>query len=236
VIFDAVSILKFGETWLPTTAEELISDMDRGGVDGGAAYCRDHAYLADVVEKYPDRIVGLAWTCASDDGAVERLEHALTVLRFKGTKMNMPSTLAALRSNSMMDHIYSLLVEHDAVLVAHSAEGDHTFSLPYQFEQVTRAFPKLKIIMAHIGVPDDYEEAIKVATWNQNVYLASHAAPSSVIRLAVERAGAHKVMLGTDWPHEDFEVEIKKIEMAVTDPADRKLVLCENAQRLFNLS
>jgi predicted TIM-barrel fold metal-dependent hydrolase len=57
-----------------------------------------------------------------------------------------------------------------------------------------------------------------------------------VIRLAVERAGAHKVMLGADWPTEDFEVEIKKIEMAVTDPADRKLVLGENAQRLFNLS
>jgi len=224
------------ETGLPGTPEELIAAMDRAEVDLSGAYSRDHDYLADAVQKYPDRIFGMAYISASDDGAVERLEHALKDLKFKGTKLNMPSALAALRSNSMMDQIYSLLIDYDAVMLTHSAEGDHTFSLPYQFEQVTRAFPKLKIIMTHIGVPDDYEEAIKVATWNENLYLSSHAAPSSVIRLAVERAGAHKVMLGADWPHEDFEVEIKKIEMAVTGPADRKLVLCENAQRLFNLS
>ena len=222
-------------TRLPGTVDELITAMDRSGVDLCGAYCRDHNHLADAVKKYPDRILGMAWTSASAEGAVERLEHALKVLKFKGTKMNMPSALAALRSNSVMDQIYSLLIEYDAVLLAHSAEGDHTFSMPYQFEQVARAFPKLKIIMAHIGAPDDCEEAVKVATWNENVYLGSHAATGSVIRMAVERAGAHKVLLGTDWPHEDFEVEIKKIEMAVPDPADRKLVLAENAQRLFNL-
>ena len=222
-------------TGLPGTGDELIAAMDRAGVDLSCAYSRDHDYLAEAVEKYPDRLIGLAWTCVSDQGAVERLEYALSDLRFRGTKMNMPSALAALRSNAMMDQIYSLLVEHDAVMLTHSAEGDHLFSLPYQFEQVARAFPRLKIIMAHIGAPDDCEEAIKVATWNENVYLGSHAAPSSVIRLAVERAGAHKVLLGTDWPHESFEVEIKKIEMAVSDPADRRLVLGENARRIFNL-
>ncbi len=88
--------------------------------------------------------------------------------------------------------------------------------------------------MAHIGVPDDCEEAIRVATWNKNVYLGSHAAPGSVIRQAVKRAGAHKVILGTDWPYQDFEVEIKKMEMAVPDPADLKLVLGENTRRMFN--
>jgi len=237
MIIDPHTILKppGDVTRLPGTAEELIAAMDRSAVDLCGAYCRDHDHLAEAVGKYPDRIFGMAWTSPSADGAVDRLEHALKVLKFKGTKINMPSALAALRSNSVMDEIYSLLLEHDAVLLAHSAEGDHTFSLPYQFEQVARAFPKLKIIMAHIGAPDDCEEAIKVATWNRNVYLGSHAATGSVIRMAIERAGAHKVLLGTDWPHEDFEVEIKKIEMAVPDPADRELVLGENARRLFDL-
>jgi predicted TIM-barrel fold metal-dependent hydrolase len=219
---------------LPGSPEALIAAMDRAGVDLGGAYCRDHSYTAQAVEKYPDRIFGMAFILPSDEGSLEKLEHALKVLKFKGTKLNMPSSLAALRSNSVMDQVYSLLIDYDAVLLAHSAEGDHTFSLPYQFEQVARAFPRLKIIMAHIGVPDDFEEAIKVATWNDNVYLSSHAAPSSVVRMAVERAGAHKVMLGADWPHEDFEVEVKKIEMAVPNDADRRLVLGENAQRIFN--
>jgi predicted TIM-barrel fold metal-dependent hydrolase len=223
------------DRWLPGSAEDLVAAMEQAGVDLCGAYCRSPGITPEAVKRYPDRIFGMAYILPSREGALEQLEHALRDLEFKGTKLNMPSSLAALRSNSVMDQVYSMLIDYDAVLLAHSAEGDHTFSLPYQFEQVARAFPKLKIIMAHIGVPDDYEEAVKVATWNKNVHLSTHAAPTSVVRMAVERAGPEKVLLGADWPYEAFEVDMKKIEMAVPDPAARELVLGGNAQRLFNL-
>lgn len=228
-----VLIVRHDDDSPPAGVEQLIAAMDRGGVDRCGVYCYDNQVTAEAVQAYPERIFGMAWIIPSDLGALETLNYCLGELKFKGLKLNMPKSQAALRPNSVMDKIYSMLVDYDAVLLAHSTEGDHIFSMPYQFEQVARAFPELKIIMAHIGAPDDCEEAIRVATWNENVYLGSHAAPGSIIRMAVERAGAHKVVLGADWPYEDFEVEIKKIAMAVPDPADRKLVLGENSQRLF---
>ena len=218
------------------SAGQLIADMDRGGVDLCGAYCTNNMVVVDAVKKYPDRIFGMAWAVPSDEGALVEVEKCLKEYKFKGLKLNMPKSLATLTPNSVMNDFYQILIDYDAVLLGHSTEGDHIFSMPYQFEQVARAFPKLKIIMAHIGTPDDCEEAIKVATWNKNVYLGSHAAPGSIIRKSVERAGAHKVVLGTDWPFEDFEVEIIKIEMAVPNPVDRKLVLGENSKRLFDIN
>jgi len=219
---------------VPDSAAQLVVDMDRGGVARCGVYCTDNQVVAEAVKKYPDRLWGMGWIIPSDFGACEELEKCLKVLKFKGLKLNMTKSQAVLRPNSVMNEIFAMLIDYDAVLLAHSTEGDHIFSMPYQFEQVAWAFPKLKIIMAHIGAPDDCEEAIRVATWNKNVYLGSHAAPGSVIRQAVKRAGAHKVILGTDWPYQDFEVEIKKMEMAVPDPADLKLVLGENTRRMFN--
>lgn len=219
---------------LPGSAGQLIADMDRAGVDLSGAYCYDNAVTAEAVNRHPERIFGMAWAVPSNPGAVEIVDRALNEWKFKGLKFNGPKSLAAMRPNGVMNEIFSLLVERDAVLLAHSTEGDHIFSMPYQFEQVARAFPRLKIIMAHIGAPDDIEDAIRVATWNENVYLSSHAAPGPVIRLAAQRAGAHKVMLGADWPYEDFEVEITKIKAAIPDAAERELVLGGNAQRLFN--
>ncbi len=218
------------------SAARLVADMDRGKVDRCGIYCTDNQVVDDAVKKYPDRLWGMAWIIPSDFGALEELENCLKVRKFKGLKLNATKSLATLRPNSVMNEIFAMLVDYDVVLLGHSAEGDHIFSLPYQFEQVARAFPKLKIIMAHIGAPDDCEEAIRVATWNKNVYLGSHAAPGSVIREAVKRAGADKVILGTDWPYQDFEVEIKKMEMAVPNPADLKLVLGENTRRLFDFA
>jgi predicted TIM-barrel fold metal-dependent hydrolase len=177
----------------------------------------------------------MAWAVPSDQGSLDVVEKCLRDYAFKGLKLNMPKSLATLTPNSIMNDFFQLLIDYDAVLLAHSTEGDHIFSMPYQFEQVARAFPKLKIIMAHIGAPDDCQEAIKVATWNKNVYLGTHAAPGSVIRMSAERAGAHKLVLGTDWPFEDYEVEITKVEMAVRNPKERELVLGENSKRLFNL-
>ena len=222
--------------YLSGTSEELAKAMDNCGVDLCGIYSRDNELVAAAVDRFPDRLFGMAWVLPGSEDALERLEFALKTLKFKGLKLNMPSALAALRSNSVMDPIYSLLIDYEAVLLAHSAEGDHIFSLPYLFEQVARSFPKLKIIMAHIGVPDDYEEAIRIATWNKNVFLSTHAAPSSVIRMAVKRAGPNKVLLGTDWPYEDFAVEMLKVKMAVPNSVDRDLVLGTNATHIFGLS
>ena len=218
------------------SVEQMIADMDRGGVDLCGAYCVNNEIVVEAVKKYPQRVFGMGWAVPSDQGSLEQVEKCLKDYKFKGLKLNMPKSLATLTPNSAMNDFYQLLIDYDAVLLAHSTEGDHIFSMPYQFEQVARAFPKLKIIMAHIGAPDDCEEAIKVAQWNDNVYLGTHAAPGSIIRMSVERAGPHKVVLGADWPFEDYEVEVKKIEMAVPNLKDRELVLGETSKRLFNIA
>ena len=57
----------------------------------------------------------------------------------------------------------------------------------------------------------------------------------SVIRDAVRNAGPEKVLLGSDTPGPSLALEVKKIEMAISDKRERELVLGDNAARILGV-
>jgi hypothetical protein len=54
-----------------------------------------------------------------------------------------------------------------------------------------------------------------------------------LLESAVERAGAHKVLFGSDGPWLHPGVELAKVRLLKLPPADEKLVLGENFLRLI---
>ena len=53
---------------------------------------------------------------------------------------------------------------------------------------------------------------------------------------SVMELGAERVLMGTDTPYWDFEVQIKKIEVAVPDLEDRKKIMGENLAKMLRLN
>ncbi len=100
---------------------------------------------------------------------------------------------------------------------------------------MARRFPDVTLIMAHGGHNWLREDAIEVVKRNTNLYVESSIMYSGYVRRYVEEISPERVLMGTDSPVEVFEVEMKKIEMAVDDKTHRALVMGGNIARILEL-
>jgi predicted TIM-barrel fold metal-dependent hydrolase len=96
-------------------------------------------------------------------------------------------------------------------------------------------FQNLKIIMAHSGFMQNTPEAVTVAKECPNIYLAHESGISGGILQSVMELGAERVVMGTDTPYWDFEVQLKKIEVTVPDEEDRKKIMGGNLAKILKL-
>ena len=109
---------------------------------------------------------------------------------------------------------------------------------PILLDQVAIDFPELKLIGIHIGIPWT-EEMISMCWKHENIYTAGDAYapkywPKSFVHYA-NSYGRHKVMFGTDWPVIDPIRAIKEVDDLNLREESKKLMLRDNAIKVFNL-
>ena len=109
---------------------------------------------------------------------------------------------------------------------------------PILLDQVAIDFPELKLIGIHIGIPWT-EEMISMCWKHENIYTAGDAYapkywPKSFVHYA-NSYGSHKVMFGTDWPVIDPIRAIKEVDDLNLKEESKKLMLRDNAIKVFNL-
>ena len=110
---------------------------------------------------------------------------------------------------------------------------------PIYLDQVAIDFPELKLIGIHIGIPWT-EEMISMCWKHENVFTAGDAyAPKYWPEAFVHYAnsyGRNKVMFGTDWPVIDQIRAVKEVEDLGFREEAKKLIMRDNALKVFNLS
>jgi hypothetical protein len=109
---------------------------------------------------------------------------------------------------------------------------------PICLDQVAIDFPELQLIGIHIGVPWT-EEMISMCWKHENVHVAGDAYapkhwPPAFVRYA-DSYGRQKVLFGTDWPVIDPERAVREIDALGLQPESRRLMMRENARRVFKL-
>lgn len=222
------------------TPEALLANMDRAGIDRAVVHCQrgaffDNDYTAAAVKGHPDRLIGMAYLNPRRESAKYELERAAG-LGLKGIVLNPKAEQydLGIGSHWFMDAVFSFCAESGLVVMA-EGWGDSPYTMPYQFRDVAWSFPALKLILAHMGMMGGYDDVHRVAKLCPNVFVNTSTTTSSQVTIALETAGAEKILLATNTPVEYFEVGLKKVEIGVADPQKRKLVLGENACRLFGI-
>ena len=106
-------------------------------------------------------------------------------------------------------------------------------------KRMLEMFPDCTFIGAHFGGWSVWDEAIKLLSPYDNFYVDTS---SSFGDITIEKASelikaytADRVLFGTDYPLGDSKKEIEKLEKAVSDSAELKKILCDNAQRVFKI-
>ena len=190
-------------------------------------YQKANAQLAHIVARYPNRLIGFAFIHAQrDSGRIfEMVREAVTRWGFRGIKVHGV----------------------DAMPTREVCEAARAFRLPMLVDVIGRAYvvdllapeyPDLNFVIAHLGsFADDWRAQQRVVDQLTH-YPNVHADTSAVRRFdyivqALKRAGAHKLLFGSDGPWLHPGLEMHKIRLLGLPPEETALILGGNAARLL---
>ena len=136
---------------------------------------------------------------------------------------------------------------YDARITREICEVARTFALPVLYdvmgevsiiELLATEYPDVNFIIPHLGsFADDWkaqQACIDPLARHANIYTdTSGIRRFDLLEQAVQRAGAHKILFGSDGPWLHPGVELAKVYALNLSPTDRALVLSDNFLRLI---
>lgn len=240
------------------TAEELIANMDKEGIDVSAVLnigwsipelCREtNDYIMEAITRYPKRLVGFCSVQPLDgEKATAELERCVKG-GVKGIgELRCDTQGFDIADKDVMEPIAQMVRKHRLILLTHASEpvghsysgkGNITPGLLYRF--ITN-FPDLTVVCAHWGggLPF-YGLMPEVAKALSNVYFDTAASPwlyrDEIFKHVTEILGPQKVLYGSDYPLMKQSKLVKSIRNLDLSEQVKNLILGGNAQRLLSLS
>lgn len=218
------------------SVEMMLKDMDDAGVDM-AVGCSlgqmiDNDYIANTVKKHPERIIGFGQVNPRVSDATDTVRHCAD-LGLKGLKLHPTMHGYHFVDHGLLDPIFKTCEEVGLVVLVNAL--DDPFVTPLGIEEIAQHFPKVPVLIAHMGTVWNVTEALLVAKRNPNIYLETSSTQLLEVKLAYRDVGADKLIMGTDWPGSDFEMERLKMRKAIPDEKDRKKVEGGNLMKLIGM-
>ncbi len=166
-------------------------------------------YLAAYCRQAPGRWFGFAAVDPTEPGAREELERAHQELKLPGLKL-APTYQGSDPTDPRAFPVYEYAERHGIPILIHMAttfpsEAPLKYALPLLMDEVAIRFPKLKIVLAHMGHPWEGDCAVTVRK-HPNLYAdisATHGRPWRFYQglLAfVEYGVADRLLFGSDFP------------------------------------
>jgi predicted TIM-barrel fold metal-dependent hydrolase len=190
-------------------------------------YARANEQVARIVARHPDRLIGFAFIHATRDAGrvFDMVQRAVTRWKFRGIKVH----------------------GHEAMPTREVCEAARAFRLPLLVdvagqasvvEMLAPAYPDVNFIIPHLGsFRDDWraqQQVVDQLVRYKNVYAdTSGVRRFDYIVQAVARAGAAKVLFGSDGPWLHPGVELHKIRLLRLPPEQEAMILGGNAARLM---
>jgi predicted TIM-barrel fold metal-dependent hydrolase len=251
-----------------TVGERLVAQMDDLGIDMMCIMTSDHRrvyadvkgpyapndYLLKVRDEAPGRF---ALTCSVDPlrDLYESVQEIETCARegFKACKL-YPTYDHFYPADQRLDPIYEKLLEHDMLLQIHMGwtpcqNAPMKYQMPYLLDEVAAKFPKLRVLISHMGWPH-YEECMAlIAKWdNLHADIAYWAwfGPEYVLKVMkqFERlCGYDKLVYGSENSHTVAGLEMMRGLKATAEglglepvaEADMDRIMWKNAARLWKI-
>ncbi len=184
--------------------------------------------VSHIISKRPRRFYGFAFVHPRRDRArvLRLVEEAVVEYGFRGIKVH----------------------RHDARITREVCEAARAFSLPILYDVVgevevvellAEEYPDVSFIIPHLGsFADDWSAQLAMIDHlerHPNIYTdTSGVRRFDMLKQAVRRAGAEKIIFGSDGPWLHPGVELAKIRALGLDKSEERLILGGNLLRLLN--
>lgn len=142
--------------------------------------------------------------------------------------------------------LYEYCAKHRLPVLGHAGldTGGVGYCEPRAFAPVLEAFPELQVIVAHLGggswrqtaqlaerYPNAWFDCAEIIEWTD----ASDAPSDTELAALIQEVGAHRVLLGSDYPWYDLDRTIARVdELPLLSAEERELIIGQNALRLLD--
>jgi len=240
-------------------AEEMLASMDAEKVDKSVIFGfpwrnedifkRHNDYIGEVVNRYPERFIGLGCFDPFSDGAAEETQRCLQETGLSGIGelafyQSDIDTASLARLEPVMEICKNLklpVLIHTNEPIGHQYPGKTPNTLA-QIYQLVVTFPKNKIVLAHWGGGLFFFSLLKkeVRQRLKYVYFDTAASPylydANVYRLAIELVGGEKILFGSDFPLLPPTRYFDEMKAAGLSADEMQQICGGNAAKLFNVA
>ena len=192
-------------------------------------------FIADTVKQHPDRLTGFG-AIHPDCEDIPGLIREIKGMGLKGLKIHPDMQRFALDSPAAMEMFAA--IEGELPIVIHTGDPRFEYSNPRRMKKVLDAFPKLVCVCAHLGGWSEWDDASKMLTGYENVYVDTS---SSLYALNPEEArriirchSRERVLFGTDYPMWVPSEELERFYRLELTEGEEEQILCLNAKNLLN--
>jgi predicted TIM-barrel fold metal-dependent hydrolase len=180
--------------------------------------------VAEYVHTNPNKLIGFAAICPTEDNALAEMDRAVHELGFRGLKMSPiyggwdPQDPRALAIFAKAEAYGLPIMFHQGTTFPRKAPLK--YANPVLLEDIALRFPDLKMIIAHIGHPWE-TEAIVLIRKQPNVFADISGLFYrpwqfyNSLRLALEYGVTDKLLFGTDYPVASFDETVEGLHSVV---------------------
>ncbi|MEN8202253.1 MAG: amidohydrolase family protein [Bacteroidota bacterium] len=200
-----------------------------------------NAEIAELVDSNPNLYGYVYVNMHYPEESVKEVKKYLGSDKFLGIKYNGEYSQSPVSADSN-DIIFELVEkEYGKPLLLHTwGVPEHgnamAYSLPSQALKLARKFPKMDIVMGHMGGPS-WMSAIEAAMQEENLFLdtCSSYVDRDKVRVAVDMLGADRIMFGSGMTENNPFGQKRVIMDAEISESDKKKILYENACSVFKI-
>ena len=246
--------------------KKLLSSMKKNGIDKSVILYfhsdeKGHEPFSNVIENIKNsRNLFLAGSIEITNergfpGQFSEIKSAMEKKQIVGVKLH-PGYGHFFANDERCSDVYELCAKHGLPVIFHTGDTFGAknalvrYANPIYIDDVAVKFPKLKMVIAHMGYPCWVREAAEVIRKNKNVYADfsgtlsltkkfekthNESVKKDILWLAAY-CGTGKILFGTDYDLYDQGQYVKFLE-SFTDfsKADMECIRHRNAERVFGI-
>lgn len=192
-------------------------------------------------EKYPE-MISTGSVHPDNPECVEEL-HRIKNLSIKAIKLH-PDYQGFFIDEEKLFPIYQTCSDLELPIVFHSGwdcySPDLVHAVPEASAKIARKFPKLKMVLAHLGGLKMWDDVYSHLAGLENVYFdtamaATYIKDTDIAMKIINKHPIDNIFLGSDCPWEFPEASIKFVEsLPLTDDIKEK-IFYKNAAKFFNI-
>jgi predicted TIM-barrel fold metal-dependent hydrolase len=201
----------------------------------GGNYKKGNSFTLSLCKKYPDKFLGFYVFNPNFTGSSNEMIDYLENRGFVGVKIH-PRIHQCDLSDNRYNPVWEASIKYRIPILAHTGEGQ-AYSDPAAFIEISKRYPDGIFILGHGGESFvGINKSIEIVNCRENVFIDISGwgfMHKGVLEYVVKKAGADKLLFGSDAGWIDFNFAVGVVSFAVINNEEKKKILGENIKKLL---